>query len=747
MIRISIRVCEGDVEQLPTWYSATLRRVFFDMHLPDWTDPGQSGGRLSGSKGVACAFDPRAIVQTFDEARVNLAVIFAKCQYGNFYYPSNLGRQHRGLNGLDFLGEVLAAAKSRGIRVIGYYSNMWDTRSAREHPEWMARDANGQTSYDRWPRLCLNSPYRQRVHDHLEEMFTRYELDGIWSDILTDLPCFCERCQALYAERVGGPMPRSKTDADWLRLMRWQHDYLYEYLEGCRNVVKAVNPDAAFIINFFGTPYVKPSQGLSFEHLLLSDIGSTEGYSEWHGLLFPSYAARYMHSGMMGRPFEVLVSRFVNTWDFTLRPMAQLRFESFSVVANGGAVSVDDEPYHDGTLEPEVYTRVGNVYREIEKREPYLLGARPHPYAAIYHSQKTRELDEVLNRAVARGDRLLPTGNPNPGDADLVPGLMGTFKAFIENHLPVAVMDDRADRLRALGEYKVVYLPNILTLSKEEANLLRAYVQGGGGLVATGATGLYDEYGEERKNFILADLFGVDCLGRDTFSFSYFSFSSSPLSAGDYPLPHYMAMWRVRPNADVGVAATRVAPLVETSGEVYYHNSQPAPADDTGEPCLVYRDVGAGRVVYCAGLPESNFARLGHAPYRQLIRNMTVWAAGKEPPVGLAGHLNTEVVVNTLGDDFIVHLITANPQRAVQFGPDRTADVIEESATVHGLTLRIPERVREAYRVPSGERLAIRRAAGATIFLPPIGDWETVRLVGAAVRKGGGDVTEVVQLS
>ena len=173
----------------PAWYSKNLRRIFFDMHLPDWTEPGQSGGRLDGLQNVATAFDPKAIVAEFVRARINVAVIFAKCQYGNFYYNTQIGHKHRGLGNLDLLGEIVEEAHRHNIRIVGYYSNMWDTQIARTHPEWMAQDANGQSSYDRWPSLCLNSPYRDLVHQHLHEMFSLYDLDGVWSDILSDLPC------------------------------------------------------------------------------------------------------------------------------------------------------------------------------------------------------------------------------------------------------------------------------------------------------------------------------------------------------------------------------------------------------------------------------------------------------------------------------------------------------------------------------------------------------------------------------
>ena len=151
-------------------------------------------------------------------------------------------------------------------------------------------------------------------------MFTQYDLDGVWSDILSDLPSFDRYTRERYERDTGEPMPRSVQEPGWLRLIRWQQDMLYDYLEESYKLVKSIKPEAAYVINFYGTPYALPSQGLSFKHLKLSDMGSTEGYTEWQGLLFPSFAARYMRSGVDGRPFEILTGRFVHTWDFTVRP-------------------------------------------------------------------------------------------------------------------------------------------------------------------------------------------------------------------------------------------------------------------------------------------------------------------------------------------------------------------------------------------------------------------------------------------
>lgn len=68
-----------------------------------------------------------------------------------------------------------------------------------------------------------------------------------------------------------------------------------------------------------------------------------------------------------------------------------------------------------------------------------------------------------------------------------------------------------AEHLRA---FKTLILPNIAALSDAQCEQLRAFVRGGGNLIATYETSLYDEWGARRKDFGLSDLMGVSWSGR-----------------------------------------------------------------------------------------------------------------------------------------------------------------------------------------------------------------------------------------
>jgi hypothetical protein len=60
---------------LPDWFSRNSRRLFFDMHLPDWTQPGQSSGDQNTLREIATRFEPEELVKAFGRSRINVAVI------------------------------------------------------------------------------------------------------------------------------------------------------------------------------------------------------------------------------------------------------------------------------------------------------------------------------------------------------------------------------------------------------------------------------------------------------------------------------------------------------------------------------------------------------------------------------------------------------------------------------------------------------------------------------------------------
>ena len=94
----------------------------------------------------------------------------------------------------------------------------------------------------------------------------------------------------------------------------------------------------------------------------------------------------------------------------------------------------------------------------------------------------------------------------NPGQANVSTVLFE--QTLLQNKVPFDIIFDR--HLDQLKRYKVLILANQDALSDEELDRIRAFVNEGGGLVATENASLLNEWRLRRPKFGLKDLFGID---------------------------------------------------------------------------------------------------------------------------------------------------------------------------------------------------------------------------------------------
>ena len=137
------------------------------------------------------------------------------------YYPSKFPLHHRAefLGERDLFGELTKAAHTDGIFVM---ARMDSNRTAEDffkaHPEWFARDVNGQPyrAADKYV-ACINSPYYDEyLPDLLREIIGRSQPDGFtdnsWAGLGRESICYCQNCERAFRAKSGKALPR---DADW----------------------------------------------------------------------------------------------------------------------------------------------------------------------------------------------------------------------------------------------------------------------------------------------------------------------------------------------------------------------------------------------------------------------------------------------------------------------------------------------------------------------------------------------------
>ncbi len=120
---------------------------------------------------------------------------------------------------------------------------------------------------------------------------------------------------------------------------------------------------------------------------------------------------------------------------------------------------------------------------ELQRRKEWLIRKEPERWAAIVMSDNTRNF-------YGRSAGLV--------EERYLASVFGTFRACVEEHLPVTVINDWNLNDEDLARYRVLILPNTACLDDRQVAAVRKFVSRGGGLVASLDASLFDEFGNPR---------------------------------------------------------------------------------------------------------------------------------------------------------------------------------------------------------------------------------------------------------
>ena len=144
--------------------------------------------------------------------------------------------------------------------------------------------------------------------------------------------------------------------------------------------------------------------------------------------------------------------------------------------------------YHE---DRRMYNTAQPVFQWHKTNEHYLMNRIPVAAVGVVWSQRNTD---YFGRDQARNLVDLP--------------YYGFTQALIRARIPYLPV--HADDVgKESAKFAVLILPNLGALSNEQCALLRKHAQEGGSLIATGSTSLFDEWGESRHDFALADLFSA----------------------------------------------------------------------------------------------------------------------------------------------------------------------------------------------------------------------------------------------
>ncbi len=428
------------------------------------------------------------------------------------YYPSKYPLHYRAaaLGDRDLYGEIVAAAREHGLAVLARMdSNRANSAFYFEHPDWFTVDAEGRPyrAEDRYI-ACVNSAYHDEfLLDVLREIVERSHPDGItdnsWSGLERTRICHCLNCARAFRDATGLTIPRASdwTDVNYRQWIAWNYARRVEIWELNNRVTRdAGGPDCLWIGMNSGDLVAQSTRLRDYKALCeRTEIIMLDSQARPASGGFQSNAemGKLIH-GLLG--WERLIPESMAMYQAgrpTFRLASKPEPEARMWVLEGFAGTIQPWWHHIGAYHDDrrQYRTAEPLFRWHETNAQYLINRRPVASVGIVWTQQNVDF---YGRDSAEERVVLPR--------------LGIREALVRARIPtVPVHADHIDRDG--GDLAALVLPNLGALSDAQCAAIRRLVDRGGGLVASGETSYYDEWGEPRTEPGLADLFGVDATG------------------------------------------------------------------------------------------------------------------------------------------------------------------------------------------------------------------------------------------
>jgi hypothetical protein len=640
---------------------------------------------------VAARFDPERFAETLERAGVNSVTCFARCHHGWLYYdsPRFPERVHPKLERRDLLLEQIEACHARGIRVPIYITVQWDHLTARQHPEWIVIHADGRL--DGTPpfeagfyrSLCVNTPYREFLKEMTNDVLEHLPVDGLFFDIVDSRNCCCPDCRADMDAKGLDP-------GDGADRIRFSRDMLDGFKTEMSRFVHECVPDCSIVYN---AGHIGPSVRSSLHAYTHLELESLPSGGDWGYLHFP-YSIRYARQ--LGLNCVGMTGKFHTEWgDFhSFKNQAALEFECFQMLAHSAGCSIGDQLHPDGVLCPEVYNRIGSVYRQVKQKEPWCVDARP-----------------VVEIGVVA---------PEPWSGEtLPPSALGAVRMLQESGFQFDIVDPAGD----LDRYTVLILPDRIPVDKVFSQTLSGYLKAGGKILCSFESGLAPA-GEEfaiHELGVTLDTHQVnDTGGRPVRGLFYdhhdYSEYIRPRASRDVGLkPTEYALYttglRIHPRPDVSVWADTLSPFFYRHWRHFCSHRQ---APSSGET------VGAA---LCVGDQTAYFSHPMFEIYQKWAprwcKQLVVAALDTLLDARLVQHNGPSTLLVTLTEQpgrYNVHLLHYIPERRCE-----KIDIIEDVIPLYDLELsvRLPGPVRSVCLVPQRKHLSFHTEAERVVFTVP----------------------------
>lgn len=630
------------------------------------------------------------------------------------FYPTEIPLQKRSawLGDRDSFGELMAGCRAMGMNVIARTDShaCWQ-KVYDAHPDWIRVDASGNPvrhpSDPQYWETCALGPYNfefmTSVH---EEIMRKYKPDAIFTNRWSGSGmCYCQHCRENFRAAAGLDLPRTSNPQDPARkqYILWRQQRLFDLWRLWNEKIRAINPDACYMANAGGGA-LSDLDMKTINQLAPIMVADRQGRN---GLMAPwanGKNGKEYRATMGGKSIAGMFSVGIedeHRWKDSVQNGDEIRMWAADGMAQGlhpWFIKFNAKPADRRWLP------VGQeIFQWHYANEKYFKNLRPIARVGLVYSQQS---SWFYGGAQAREKIEEPA--------------LGFYEALVEARVPFEMVHDRCLDQEHLAPFRTLILPNIAALSDDQCASLRAFVEKGGGLVATYETSLYDEWGVHRKDFALASLFGASYAGKveEHMRNSYLNVEKDPSTNAYHPLLKgfedagriidAVNQVDVTPANENQFSPLRIVPSYpDLPMESVYVRPGSRP------PGVYLQQVGAGRVVYFPGDIDRTFWEVLNTDHGKLLVNAVEWVTNEAPLVKVEGKGVLDVAVWEQQDSMTVHLVNLTNPMMLK-GPVREIVPI----TAQKVSLQIPagRRIKRVHLLTAARDVQYR-SEGGTISL------------------------------
>ena len=643
------------------------------------------------------------------------------------FYPTEVPYHHRSefLGSRDLLGDMVIAAKKRGLRVVVRMDCNFAYQEALDaHPEWFERQRDGSPrQQDECPWLyktCMFSTYfTEQMPAIYREINKRYPVDGFftngWPSTGALEVCYCEQCQKLYREALG-EMPPETTDASNPVYRRYYSLYMDRILQVWKlwqSVAQEKSPEAVYVGNLGGgIDTVKSLKKLSEVAAWFN--ADHQGRSGSTPIWSCAQQGRVAQSVMNGRTITNVTGAYATGhpfWRHVSKSPAEMRMWLAQTAASG---MVPWFHWLGGSPEDKRWRDTGQeFYGWLTANEPQFRNQLSIADLAVLYPQSTIAFD----RRRAGGDR-------GVNSADYLQGL---YYALLEGRFLFDFVHQENLSASTLPRYRALLVPNAAYLRDRECEAIRQYAQSGGSVLATFETSRYNEWGDARQDLGLADILGVSMAGEvvGPHSNSYMRIGqrhevtarfegTEILPGSEYRLP-------VRQREQLTDVLTVVPNYPSFPPEMVYPRMP-----RTAEPAACFWEKGSSRVAYFAGDIDRTFWLSGNTDLGRLLQETIRWLRGENaPPVTVRGDGLVEIFAWETEPGYALHLLNYTNPNAMRGPFRRFYPIGGQQVEFHAA-----KPIKSVRALRAGQPLAFdQRGPTVTFTVPAVEDYEVISLV------------------